>query len=612
MMRRLMSVIQDRHGTYYVQRKVPERLQEAVARVLNDDKSRRVFLKKSLGTKNLKEANAAAVHVLADFNRTIAEAEALVKEHPLITMLTDAQIKRMAEAHYASILRDDEEERREGTGSEPVFQSIARQLAAAGIEHESPFTVGSLPEAGLSDREIIKRQSTMDFALGAGATALARGDITLVREQLEELLYMFEINLDRRSEAYRKLGMAVLSADVRAWKDVERRGAGEPVDTPQAHVLLPSGSQGHEGGSLRDALEGWKKERTRPEGTVLEYSRAVEMFIQLHGNLAIADIKKRQALEFREALQLVPRKRKGSLAKAGLPELSQWGREHPSASKVSAGTVNKQLGAVQAIAGWGYQRGLVPDDVPWADPFRAMRLEEEQSQRGSFEATELQSVFDAPIFVGAKMPVGGKGPAGFWLPVLALFAGARQGEIAGLQVKNVREVEGVALIYIVADRASGKRLKAKTSERVVPVHPELVRLGFLDYVAARAHDGQDAWLFPLVAPSERRAVSAWSKWFGHYLRNHIGISNPDRVFHSFRHSFQDALRRATPDAELRDALPGRSSGEMSVSRGYGARYMIDRWGLRTLKETIDAISYPGLDLSRVRLIAIGSRTRIKK
>jgi hypothetical protein len=229
-----MSVIQDRNGTYYVQRKVPERLQEAVAHVLNDDKSRRVFLKKSLGTKNLKEANAAAVHVLADFNRTIAEAEALLKERPLITMLTDAQIKRMAEAHYASILRDDEEERREGVGSEPVFQSTAMQLAAAGIEHNSPFTIGALPEAGLSDREIIKRQNTLDFALGAGGAALARGDITFVREHLEELLFTFQINLDRKSEAYRKLGMAVLSADVRAWKDVERRNAGEPVDTPRA------------------------------------------------------------------------------------------------------------------------------------------------------------------------------------------------------------------------------------------------------------------------------------------------------------------------------------------------------------------------------------------
>ena len=121
-MRRLMGVIKDRHGTYYVQQKVPERLQEAVARVQNDDKSRRVFLKKSLGTKSLKEANAAAVHVLADFNRTIAEAEALLEERPLITTLTDAQIKRMAEAHYASILHDDEEERREGTGSGQVSE----------------------------------------------------------------------------------------------------------------------------------------------------------------------------------------------------------------------------------------------------------------------------------------------------------------------------------------------------------------------------------------------------------------------------------------------------------------------------------------------------------
>jgi integrase len=550
------------------------------------------------------------VHVLADFNRIIAEAEALLKERPLVTTLTDAQIKRMAEAHYASVLHDDEEERRGGTGSEPLFQSIARQLAAAGIEHNSPFTIGALPEAGLSDREIIKRQSTLDFALGAGAAALARGDITFVREELEGLLYTFQINLDRKSEAYRKLGMAMLSADVRAWKAVERRNAGEPVDTPQVNTLLPSGPERREGGSLREALEGWKKERARPEGTISEYTRAVEMFVQLHGNLAIADIKKRQALEFREALQLVPRTRRGALLKAGLPELSQRGREHPSAPKVSSGTVNKQLGAVQAIASWGYQHGLVPDDVPWADPFRDMRLEEEQSQRGSFDAAELQSVFDAPIFTGAKMPVGGKGPAGFWLPVLALFAGARQGEIAGLQVKNVRDVEGVTLIYIVADRAAGKRLKAKTSERVVPVHPDLVRLGFLDYVADRAHDGQDAWLFPLVAPSEWRAIAAWSKWFGHYLRKPMGISNPNRVFHSFRHSFQDALRRATPDAELRDALPGRSSGGgKSISRGYGAKYMIDRWGLSTLKATIDAIAYRGLDLSRVRSPEIKKRTR---
>ncbi|WP_283814968.1 hypothetical protein [Bradyrhizobium neotropicale] len=40
----------------------------------------------------------------------------------------------MAEAYYAARLANDEEERREGTGSEPLFQSIAEQFNAAGIE----------------------------------------------------------------------------------------------------------------------------------------------------------------------------------------------------------------------------------------------------------------------------------------------------------------------------------------------------------------------------------------------------------------------------------------------------------------------------------------------
>src|SRR5260370_7358872 len=130
-MRALMGLIKDRHGTYYAQRKVPERLQEAVARVLNSDKPKQVFLKKSLGTKVLRQANVAATHVLADFDRTLASAEALLKERPVVSSLTDAQIKRMAETYYASVLANDEEEPQEGTGSHPISHSLAPPPAAA-------------------------------------------------------------------------------------------------------------------------------------------------------------------------------------------------------------------------------------------------------------------------------------------------------------------------------------------------------------------------------------------------------------------------------------------------------------------------------------------------
>ena len=231
-----------------------------------------------------------------------------------------------------------------------------------------------------------------------------------------------------------------------------------------------------------------------------------------------------------------------------------------------------------------------------------MRVEGEQSGREPFDASELQSIFDAPLFTAHVWPVGAKGPAGVWLPLLALFTGARQAEIAGLKVTNVQPDEGTGmpLLFIVAERKAGKRLKTKPSERVVPVHPQLVALGFLKYVEQRAREGANAWLFPTVAPDQLGALSAWAKWWGRYLRTEVGVADTDKVFHSFRHGFQDALRLTTPDEELRDALAGRSSGKKSVSRSYGAKNMLRRWGVEKLKAAVESIVYKGLNLSRVR------------
>ena len=72
------------------------------------------------------------------------------------------------------------------------------------------------------------------------------------------------------------------------------------------------------------------------------------------------------------------------------------------------------------------------------------------------------------------------------------------------------------------------------------------------------------------------------------------------------------LRQATPDEELRDALAGRSSGGKSVSRTYGAKAMLRRWGVKALKNAIDKIEFPGLDVSRVKPFGNAKRTRDTK
>jgi hypothetical protein len=135
---------------------VPKRLEEAVAVVTGSAKPRVSWLKKTLGTKELKAAKVRSVPLLMEFDRILAEAEVLTAERPLRTNLSEREIERIAQYHFANILAEDEERRREGSGSEPVFQSVARQLAEAGVEFTTPFGIGAVPEYGLSEREMQK------------------------------------------------------------------------------------------------------------------------------------------------------------------------------------------------------------------------------------------------------------------------------------------------------------------------------------------------------------------------------------------------------------------------------------------------------------------------
>ncbi|WP_456763487.1 DUF6538 domain-containing protein [Bradyrhizobium sp. USDA 4463] len=597
-------LIKNSAGVWCVQRKVPQKLEVAVARVLGGKKDKQAYLKKSLGTKDQREAIRRAVHVLADLDRTLREAEALIKREPkqpkapLRDTLNNAEIKRMAEYVYAKTLAWDERCR---YGREEYKRMEEAHLRLEGRPLAGPWATPyeEMPPHGISPTQLEEDRRQLVEDLGDMREYLALGDISAVEDHINEALVAFQIDLDRQGTAYPKLGIEVLRAYVRALQAIEQRNSGEPVPTPQLVAATASAASG----TLREAFEGWKKERDRPEGTLHEYGRAIEMFIQLHGNLSILEIKRSHARTYREALQLVPipRFRKGALRQATLPALADYGRAHPVVQRVSPGTVNKQLGAVQAIARWGRHNGLVPEDAPWNDPFEEMRLEEEQSQREPFDARDLQTIFNAPLFTENELPVGAKGAAGIWLPLLALFAGARQAEYAGLRVSDIRE-DGetrVPLMWFTRDTKAGRRLKTKSSERVIPVHPQLIEIGFLSYVAERRKDGEQAWLFPTVAPDQKGALRAWAKWWGRHLRNHVGVKDTNKVFHSFRHGFQDALRQATPDEELRDALAGRSSGK-SVSRRYGAKAMLERWGVKALKVAMDKIEYPSLDLSRVR------------
>jgi hypothetical protein len=116
----------------------------------------------------------------------------------------------------------------------------------------------------------------------------------------------------------------------------------------------------------------------------------------------------------------------------------------------------------------------------------------------------------------------------------------------------------------------------------------------------RRANGDRAWLFPEIAPDHKGGISAWTKWFSRYIRDH-GIKNRNKVFHSMRHNFKDALRAARVPEDLNDALMGQST-RGSVARSYGARDIVTRYGMPTLVDAIARVRYDGLDLLGVKSV----------
>ena len=137
-----------------------------------------------------------------------------------------------------------------------------------------------------------------------------------------------------------------------------------------------------------------------------------------------------------------------------------------------------------------------------------------------------------------------------------------------------------------------KNLKNQSARRKVPLHRELVRLGFLDFVASM-RAAKSERLFPQLKSKTAQVTAGFSKWWGRYTHD-LGITDPKKVFHSFRHTAKRELRDANVDKTLRDAIQGHATTDVAESYG------LDEEGigvsLPVLAEAICKLAYRGLDL----------------
>jgi integrase len=161
----------------------------------------------------------------------------------------------------------------------------------------------------------------------------------------------------------------------------------------------------------------------------------------------------------------------------------------------------------------------------------------------------------------------------FWLPPIMVLMGMRPNEICQLQVDDIKREQGIDYVSVTdgGDEdgpGQKKQLKTMHSKRRVPIHAELVRMGFLDYVDQRRMS-KATRLFPTLKPNKYGNL-AWYpvKRFGEVLLPEAVKLEQRQTLYSLRHSFRDALRAVEAPPDVLQALGGWSQHQL-VSDHYG-------------------------------------------
>jgi integrase len=244
-------------------------------------------------------------------------------------------------------------------------------------------------------------------------------------------------------------------------------------------------------------------------------------------------------------------------------------------------TIRNDLSEMSAIWTWGLRNGKLTGDNPFAGVSPPKPKKREKTRDGF---TDEQA---AMILRAARKETS---PFLRWAPFLLCFSGARVGEVAQCLKADVATIQGVPTLRIHDDGAF-RTVKNETSRRVIPLHPDVIAEGFLEYVATLPASSP---LWPDIKVSKTfgtRSAEA-SRGMSRWLRADLGLTDK-RIgpAHSWRHWFEDAARAVLMNAEARDAITGHSRNQNEGAH-YGAGMGSH---IKVLAEALKALRSPLAD-----------------
>lgn len=317
-----------------------------------------------------------------------------------------------------------------------------------------------------------------------------------------------------------------------------------------------------------DILDGWAAERKPGAKSKDIYASTAKLFNATMGRKSAELITKADVMAFKQ-----------KLVEEGRSQFNVWDK----------------LGKVRTLFDWAAQNDLIP-----ANPAKDVRIKKDKAEkRKDFNIDDLNAVFAGPVHAKGDRPIQGRGEAAYWLPLLALFMGARREELGQLRVSDVQQAPYMDAsekrqqawcidITDEPDAAEGlpNQVKNAGSRRLIPLHPKLIELGFIDYVQGLPN--QKGRVFPELKPVGvgQKLTDKWGQWFSKY-KQACGVTDKGKVFHSFRHTWKTYANQSKMLDRVQRYFQGHEGKDVADSYGSAP-------SLGELVEAIGAYRVPGL------------------
>lgn len=611
----MLDGVTKRKNTYYFRKRIPQDL------LGHPEYGGKKEIKKSLKTCDPKEANRRAMNIAAELENTfLALRQQLANEEaqqtssipiPVVPMaksgkVTEEELDRIWVEEYERLEKEEILARNEIKALKINSTDVAVALEARDAREEALSTFYAeymvVNPCGDDVREAIDWEKRAEERLKLNG--LSRSDLSV--QDFEYLATQLQA-----------VNAEVLMRTI----DVAR---GKP---PKVHdVLLMQAIDSHKlrlthrdmsrdtvvnGVTIRELGEEFLKVKkgTHPESVRKgEYKFTLRIFSEFFGEETIAEsITNEQCHDFMEFLRSIPSNGTKKYGDVSLHRMVELSGRIPEAQRacLSPSTQKKHFIRIQSMLSSGHKGlGLVQNCPLARTSFTQMLPKVEKKEKNLLSDNDLNKILSDQDFNkhAYKQGDGGVIHAGrYWAVLLSMHQGNRVNEACQLLQTDVREHEGVHYLnFGDADEAVQQSLKTAASKRLVPIHKNLIELGFLDFCKAQKLVNSSPYLFPDLARDPKTGLHSAPvvRLFARLSKKHVSKedrpNNGDKTIHTLRHRVASMLRNENVPDEKRFFLQGWTTEGIKLNAGAGYGGRLDE--LANLKEILDrCVVYPDFD-----------------